>query len=175
MGYEIPKDLKDERTVEVEWHGADTRVMIDGDGVKTDVKKGDVITVSIKQAKALLVYDRNWTFAGDKPKEHAFDKEQERRLKEQDKLAKKARKGNKAEAENNDDDDDENEPEEIDIESLNPEAMSREEIINALKGLGVNHNNRTGEDKLRGLLTEVIAECKAGQEAAEADGEGSAE
>lgn len=163
MGYEISQDLKDNRTVEVEWHGADTRVMIDGDGEKTDVKTGDVITVSIKQAKALFVYDRNWTFAGDKPKEHAFDKEQARRLKEQDKLAKKARKGSKSDTENTeaDDDDNDNEPQEIDIESLNPEAMSREEIVNVLKALGVNHNNRAGEEKLRELLIETIAEKKA--------------
>jgi hypothetical protein len=166
MGYEISKDLKDERTVEVEWHGADTRVMIDGDGVKTDVKKGDVITVSIKQAKALLVYDRNWTFAGDKPKEHAFDKEQERRLKEQDKLAKKARKGS-VDTQNTQDDDssDDDEPEVIDLEALNPETMSKDEVVNTLKALGVSHNSRTGEEKLKGLLIETITEKKAEAEA----------
>jgi hypothetical protein len=161
--YNVNKLFSAENLVKLEYHGIDTRVLFEGEGEKRDVKAGDVVEVSTKQAKQLLAYSRDWTLKGDKPVEHEFDKAQARLREQMNKDAKKAQKersGEKSEDESNDEDD-----EDFDVLLLNPEKMDKKEILAALKKMEVTANNRHSEEKLRGLLVESIQEWKDTQEA----------
>jgi hypothetical protein len=73
MQYDLKKDLTEKGTFSLQWHGEDTKVLIAGDGVKTEVKKGDVITVDLKQARELLSYSYLWTLEGDQPVKHQYN------------------------------------------------------------------------------------------------------
>lgn len=182
--YNIKEELKDDRIVKLQWHGAPTRVLIQGDGEKTEVDTGDVIEVSVKQAAELLHYDSKWTKEGDQPVISEFDKQQKKLRDEQSKIAQKAAKdaakrakgeSSEAAAEAGEGDDDEDDDAPIDIATLNPEAMSKDEIVLTLKKLEVTVNSRQGEEKLRELLVETINEKKAELEKAAEAGEGASE
>lgn len=69
MKYDLKKDIDTGVLVALQWHGAATLVLIDGDSVKTPVNTGDVLKVKLEQAKRLLRYSGNWTLEGDVPLE----------------------------------------------------------------------------------------------------------
>lgn len=156
--YNLNKVFSEENLVELQYHGRDTRVLFEGEGEKREVKAGDIVEVSTKQAKQLLAYSRDWTLKGDKPVEHEFDKAQARLREQMNKDAKKAQKGGKEDESSDDDNED------FDVLLLNPEKMDKKEILAALKKMEVTANNRHGEDKLRELLVESIQEWKDAQE-----------
>lgn len=152
MKYDLKRDIADETLVALQWHGEDTKILIAGQGEKTEVAKGDIINVSLKQAKELLSYSHLWTLDGDKPTKHAYDTAMA-------KLAKKAKKSEPVE--------DEQEPEtdkEIDLEEIDADKMNKKEIVSTLKRLGVSFNDRAGQDKLAILLKEEIEARKAAAE-----------
>jgi len=103
MQYDLKKELTDKSKFALQWHGEDTKVLIAGEGVKTEVKKGDVITVSLNQAKELFSYSNLWTFEGDEPVKHNFN---EMLKKLAIKAAKKAKSEEAGEEEAGDDDED---------------------------------------------------------------------
>jgi len=148
MQYDLKKDINDGTKVAVQWHGEETKVLIAGDAGKTIVKKGDVLSVTIKQAKELLSYSHLWTLEGDRPVKHAYDEAMT-------KLAKKKAKKEVTEQ------GEEDSGKELDINDLNPDEMEKPALVAALKKLAVTFNDRQGKEKLAILLKEVIAEKSA--------------
>lgn len=130
MKYDLNKDLVNETKVELEWHGEDTAVKIGNDDVKTPVAKGDIIAVSVRQAKELLSYSSNWTFAGDKPLVHAYDT-----------IAKVRAYATAS-------------------DEVNLDEMSKPEIVEALKKLGKTVNDRASKASLVSLLKEAMTETE---------------
>jgi len=150
MKYDLKKDLTDKSMVALKWHGEDTKVLIYGEAEKTEVKKGDVINVSLKQARELLSYSYLWTFDGDEPVKHKYN-EMVAKL-----AAKEARKAKKAddseEGEEAGDDDDE------EITADDVDGMKKAEIVTQLKKRGASFNDQATKAELAGLLKDVLAE-----------------
>ncbi len=70
MQYDL-KDIGQAALVKLMWHGAPTRVLVHGEGVKRDVGTGEVLEVTAKQARELLSMNRLFTLDGDKPVKQA--------------------------------------------------------------------------------------------------------
>lgn len=152
MQYDLKKELSDKQTIALQWHGEDTKVLIAGDGVKTEVKTGDVITVSMKQARELFSYSNLWTFEGDKPVKHNFN-EMLKKL-----AAKAAKKDKKSKTEESgDEEEEEEEEEEITADDVD-NMKTKKEVVAALKNLGATFNDQATKAELSGLLKEVLAE-----------------
>jgi len=160
MQYDLKKELTEKSKFNLQWHGEDTKVLIYGEAEKTEVKKGDVIGVSMKQAHELLSYSHLWTLEGDQPVKHQYN---EMLIKLAAKAAKKAAKADETE----DGEGGEDEDEEIDVEAI--DSMKKAELVTALKKQGVSFNDQATKAELASLLKEVLAE-KA--QAETEDGEG---
>ena len=165
MQYDLKKELTDKSKFNLQWHGEDTKVLIYGDAVKTEVKKGDVISVSLKQAHELLSYSHLWTLEGDQPVKHQYN---EMLTKLATKAAKKAKKAEETE----EGEEVEEEDEEIDVESI--DGMKKADLVTALRKQGVSFNDQATKAELASLLKEVLAE-KAQTETEEETGEEVAE
>jgi len=147
MQYDL-KTIGESALVKLMWHGAPTRVLVHGEGVKRDVGTGDVIEVTLKQARELLSMSRLFTLDGDKPVKQASPLVIPEKTDEE---------GNK-------------------VVSLNVEAAekldTKKEVIEALKTLGVAFNDALSKKELKVLLIENLKEqeeaaAKAAAEAAE--------
>jgi hypothetical protein len=73
--YNLEK-LEEKASVELTWHGEDTRLLLEGASEKIDVKTGDTVKVTRNQAKKLLSYSHKWTFKGEKPVEQPYERAQ---------------------------------------------------------------------------------------------------
>lgn len=149
MKYDLKKELTEKNMFALQWHGEVTKVLIAGDGEKTEVKNGDVINVAMKQAKELFSYSNLWTFEGDEPVKHNFD---EMLKKLALKAAKKAAKTDEAEETGEENDDGE------EITADDVDKMKKPELVTALKKLGASFNDQANKTELAGLLKEVLAE-----------------
>lgn len=159
MQYDLKKELTDKSKFNLQWHGEDTKVLIYNDAEKTEVKKGDVISVSLKQAHELLSYSYLWTLEGDQPVKHQYN----------DMLIKMAAKAaKKAKADETEEGEETEEEEEVDVEKI--DGMKKAELVSALKKQGVSFNDQATKAELAGLLKEVLAE-KAQTETEEATDE----
>ena len=149
MQYDAKKVLEDKATVELEWHGEPTRVLVYGQGEKTEVKTGGKLSVSRKQAVELLGYSPLWTLAGDTPVKQPYMENWKR-------LAKNVGKNKK-----------ENAPgaeKETELTESAIAKMSKKDLKAELKKLGATFNDEASNDELRGLLTETLAEKAAEKE-----------
>ncbi len=142
MKYDLNK-IVDETTVKLQWHGESTKVLIDGQGEKTDVNTGDVLEVSVKQAKELLKYSYLWTLEGDKPLAHPYDK-----VAVPNSIKTTAKETSEEDLES----------EEVDLDTINFE--DKKQVIAGLKMLKATFNDRLGVKKLAELLKELIEEKK---------------
>lgn len=70
------EQLEEKASVELTWHGEETRLLIDGESEKVVVKAGDTVKVTRSQAKKLLSYSHKWTFKGEKPVEQPYERAQ---------------------------------------------------------------------------------------------------
>lgn len=130
MQYDLKK-LVEHKTISIEWHGESTRVLVDGESSKRQVKAGDVLKVTIEQARRLLSYSPFWTLKGDKPKEQPYLN----------------RSIAAAEKEENQTDDD-----------TPLENMTKEQIVEKLKEIGKSFNDQADTEDLRGVLLEAQIE-----------------
>ncbi len=151
MKYDLKKELKDKSAIALQWHGDDTKVSIYGKPGKTEVKKGDVIKVNLKQARELLSYSYLWTLEGDEPVKHGYDEMM-------------AKLGAKQAAQGEEDGDAE---EVVDINDV--DKMKKPAIITALKKIGATFNDQSTAKELALLLKDAIAaknapEVKEGDE-----------
>lgn len=147
MQYDLKKELMDKGTIDVQWHGEPTRVLIDGEAEKREVPTGAALKVNLIQAKRLLSYSPLWTLKGDKPTEqpymnrfgkNASSKKDKKKDQEKDKQVNKK-----------------------------VEELTREEIIEALKTAEATFNDAAETEELRQLLVEAQVE----QEKKQADEE----
>lgn len=155
MQYDLKKDLTDKSMVALKWHGEDTKVLIYGEAEKTEVKKGDVINVSLKQARELLSYSYLWTFDGDEPVKHKYN-EMVSKL-----AAKAARKAKKADDSEEGEEASDDEDEEISADDV--DGMKKAEIVTHLKKLGASFNDQATKAELAGLLKDALAEKANGE------------
>lgn len=94
--------LEEKASVELTWHGEDTRLLLDGASEKVEVKAGDTVKVTHSQAKKLLSYSHKWTLKGDKSVEQPYERAQREALalrdaRNKERIAKKlGKKGAKA-------------------------------------------------------------------------------
>lgn len=133
MQYDL-KNIGQSALVKLMWHGAPTRVLVHGEGVKRDVGTGEIIEVTLKQARELLSMSRLFTLDGDKPVKQASPLVI---------LEKTDEEGNK-------------------VVSLNVEAAeklgTKKEVVEALKTLGVAFNDALSKNELKVLLVENLKE-----------------
>lgn len=144
MKYDLKKELEDKTMVEVQWHGEPTRVLVNGDAEKTEVKTGDVLKLTRKQAAELLGYSSLWTFEGDVPTPQPYRENLKR-------LAQKKTAGATGEEET----------------VLTPAAvakMNKKQLHTELKKLGATFNDQATNDELKALLTEALEEKEAAPE-----------
>lgn len=147
MQYDPKKDFKSDATIKLQWHGEPTRVLVDGEGVKREVATGDVIEVSLDQAKRLIGYSPLWTKEGDKPTKQPY----------MDRLGKpeKQAKGKKSDQTGN------QTGEVLTIEAVD-KMKSKPKVIEALKARGASFNDQGTIDELKIVLKESLeAEAKA--------------
>lgn len=150
MKYDLKKLLVNDALITLQWHGEDTKVLVRGDGEKTEVKKGDTLKVSVGQARELLNYSYLWTLEGDEPVKHQYN---DMLAKLATKAAKKAAKTDKAEETGNDNDNDDDE----EITADDVDKMKKPELVTALKKLGASFNDQANKAELAGLLKETLA------------------
>lgn len=155
MKYDLKKDFTDKSEFALQWHGDDTKVLIHGDGEKTVVKTGDVITVCLKQARELLSYSYQWTLEGDEPAKHQYN----------DMLAKMAAKQAKQADETDAGDQGDGE-----ITADDVDGMKKAELVTALRKLGASFNDQALKPELAELLKEVLAEKARADEATAVEG-----
>lgn len=150
MKYDLKKDLDQGVKVAVQWHGAPTLVLIEGDSVKTEVNTGDVLKVTLAQAKTLLRYSHLWTLEGDKPLEHG------KAVVKAKKAASKAAKGSKSKKTAKDDEKDEDDAAltVADVEKM----TEKEEVLAALEKMGEKANAEATLDELKSVLVEKLSE-----------------
>jgi len=156
MKYDVSKDLVEETTVKLEWHGDDTRVFLRrGDGEKTAVKKGDVVEVTVEKARQLVKYSNLWTLEGDEPVRHAFDALQAELAKE----GNKKRRGKKGSAPN---------PMKDEVKVLTPAEVkklrNKGEVVKAFASLEVTVNDKATRPELEALYKETYEEKEAAGE-----------
>lgn len=156
MQYDVNKVLADNTQVELQWHGEDTRVLVHGEGEKTEVKNGGKLTVSRKQAAELLGYSPLWTLAGDEPTKQPYLENLKRVAANAGKKGKQTAPGAEAET---------------DLSESSIAKMNKTQLKKELKKLGATFNDEATNDELRDLLTEVLAEKQeAGEEQQTAPG-----
>jgi len=160
MKYDLKKDLTDKSMVALKWHGDDTKVLIYGEAEKIEVKKGDVINVSLKQARELLSYSYLWTFDGDEPVKHKYNEMVAKLAAKEAKKAKKADESEEGEEAGDDDDED--------ITADDVDGMKKAEIVTQLKKRGASFNDQATKAELAGLLKDVLSD-QADGETEEAD------
>ena len=151
MQYDLKKTLEDKAKVNVQWHGEPTRVLVRGQGEKTEVNTGDVLTVDKKQAAELLGYSPLWTLEGDVPTPQPY-LENLKRLNEK-----------KVEAPAGDEE-----------KELNPaavEKMNKKQLQAELKKLGATFNDQATNPELKELLLETLEAQASGNENAPAGDE----
>ncbi len=138
MQYDLKKELMDKGTIDVQWHGEPTKVLVDGESEKREVPTNGVLKVGLLQAKTLLSYSPLWTLKGDKPTEQPY----------MNRFGKNApsKKNKKTDKESG--------------EQVNKkvEEFTREEIIEALKKAEATFNDAAETEELRELLVEAQAE-----------------
>lgn len=155
MKYDLKKDFTDNSKFSLQWHGDDTKVLMHGDGAKTEVKTGDVISVCLKQARELLSYSYLWTLEGDEPAKHQYN----------DMLAKMAAKQAKAA-----DETDEGNQGDGEITADDVDGLKKAELVTALRKLGASFNDQALKPELAELLKEVLAEKAKADEATAVEG-----
>lgn len=139
MQYDLKKTLEDKATVNVQWHGEPTRVLVRGEGEKTEVKTGDVLTVDRKQAAELLGYSPLWTLEGDTPTKQPYMENWKR-------LGQKKKESVAGTEE---------------VTELTPAAlgkMNKTQLQTELKKLGATFNDQATKEELKSLLTEALEE-----------------
>jgi hypothetical protein len=159
MQYDLKKDLTDKTKFNLQWHGEDTKVLIHGDAEKTEVKKGDVINVSLRQARELLSYSYLWTLEGDEPAVHQYNEMLAKMAAKEAKQADEAGEGNQGDGE---------------ITADDVDGMKKTELVTALRKLGASFNDQANKAELAELLKEVLAEKAKADEATAGAGEGAA-
>lgn len=164
MQYNLDQLAKDS-TVKLTWHGEDTRVLVDGEGEKRDVKAGDTLEVSVEQAKTLLKYSHKWTLEGDTPIEQPFEKAQKAAHERQAAIMKKrlarrmnAGKPESAEGAEESTDGEGAEDAVMPLTEADVDAMdTKKEILAALKARKVKANKNADVSELKSLLKENLA------------------
>lgn len=150
MQYDL-KTIGESALVKIMWHGAPTRVLVRGEGVKRDVSTGDVLEVTAQQAKELLTMSRLFTLDGDKPMKQAepvmvvetVDGE-----------------GNKV----------------VVMTSEKAEKLSNKKgVVEALKNLDMKFNDALSKNDLKALLVETLKERENAEAEAKAAAEAEAE
>ena len=145
MQYDLKKTLEDKAKVNLQWHGEPTRVLVRGQGEKTVVNTGDVLTVDKKQAAELLGYSPLWTLEGDTPTPQPYMENLKR-------LAEK-----KVEAPAGD--------EEKELTPAAVEKMNKKQLQAELKKLGATFNDQASNADLKELLLATMeAGAPAGDE-----------
>jgi hypothetical protein len=134
--------------ITIKWHGAPTRVLVNGELVKREVGTGDVLEVTVEQARQLLSMYRLFTLDGDEPMKQAAPVYS---LTEAEKKA-KAESG------------------EITVEEAE-KLEKKKDVMEALKKLDVSFNDQANKKELQSLLIETLKEREAAKEA-EKDAEG---
>ncbi len=130
MQYDLKK-LVEHKTIVIMWHGEPTKVLVDGESSKREVKTGDVLKVNVEQARRLFSYSPFWTLKGDKPIEQPY-------------LNRSISAPEDKENKTNDD--------------TPIEKMSKEQIVEKLKEIGCNFNDQAETEDLRMLLLEAQIE-----------------
>lgn len=175
--------LEEKASVELTWHGEDTRLLLDGESEKVDVKAGDTVKVTHSQAKKLLSYSHKWTLKGDKSVEQPYERAQREALalrdaRNKERIAKKlGKKGAKAP---------EVDPNAPVVETMiadDVDKMKTKEVLaKELKKRGLKVNVQGASiDELKALLKEAIkpkapevdpnAEAKTDENTEKKDGE----
>ena len=159
-------ELTKESIIALTWHGEDTRILIEGEGVKRDIKTGDTVEVALEQAKTLLKYSHKWTLKGDEPIEQPFERAQKAANDRQEAMMRR-RTAKKGEADNSED-----EPA-VDVAVLTEadiDAMeTKKEILATFKKLDIKVNKNASLEELKVVLKEKLAEIAADAEEVPAD------
>lgn len=170
------RELSEKAKIRLQWHGDQTRVLLKGEGEKTDVNQGDVIEVCEEQARELLSYSDLWTLEGEKPVEQPWRKAQHEaavRMGAEAKARVKAKaKAEKVEkTEDADESEDDKEPEIEVLTEADVDLMSnKKDVSAALKARKVAHNSRGASlDELKALLKETLAAESASTETSTED------
>lgn len=143
------KELEKSQTCELTWHGDDTLVLIEGAAEKIEVKKGDTIKVSVKQAKRLVRYSDLWTLKGDQPLDQPWREAQKAAL---------ARLGTRGQKKT------EASEEEVpaDLTEADVDAMTtKNPVLAALKLRNIKVNSNASLDELKAVLKESLAAAEA--------------
>lgn len=144
MQYDL-NNLGETALVKIKWHGTPTRVLVRGEGEKRDVATGEVIEVTLQQAKELLNINRLFTLDGDVPMKQAEASVPVETVDEE---------GNKVVVMTSD------EAEKLD---------KKKDVVEALKNLGVSFNDALSKNDLKVLLVETIKENEAAAKVASED------
>ena len=143
MQYDL-KELAQDQIVTMVWHGEPTRVLVRGEGEKREVKKGDELEVSVKQARELLKYSPDWTLSGDKPVDQPYRAAQKAAVEAKAPKAKKAEK--KA------------------APALTKEAVeaakTKEDVLALCKAHKIKVNDNASVDELKAVLLDELKEKK---------------
>lgn len=155
--------------VSMQWHGAPTRVLVRGEGAKRDVGTGDVVAVSLEQARELVKYSHFWTVEGDTPTEHGFEKAQKDALAKVVAAAKAEKTGKKPAAETTKKTKAPTKAEAeaaakaakeaavADLTAEKVEAMATiEEVMAALESVGTKVNPDASLEEMKSVLMEVL-------------------
>lgn len=137
-----PSDFTSSQMVELQWHGDDTRVLFQGEGEKRDVKKGEVVSVTVEDAKRLVRYSSLWTKKGDKPVKQPFVDRRKRML-SADEQIQNARNLSHGDPE-------------YTVEMVD-KMKDKEEIMKHLRTLHQTFNKRAETEDLKALLRDVVA------------------
>lgn len=129
--------------LKIKWHGAPTRVLVNGELVKRDVATGDVLEVTVEQARQLLSMYRLFTLEGDEPMAQAAP------------VYALTNEEKKAKAESG----------EITVEDAE-KLEKKKDVIDALKKLDVSFNDQANKNELKSLLVETLKEREAAKAAA---------
>ena len=156
MQYDTKKFEK-KQTIEVVWHGDDTRLLLDGTNEKIVVKKGDKLKVCLTQAIRLFKYSDLWTAAGDEPVKQpwreAMAKANEMEAAKARAVEVKEKKTNKTTTEK--------EPVKenpvVALTSADVEVMeTKEAVVSALTARGVKVNENASTEELKAVLIESL-------------------
>ena len=128
--------------MKIKWHGAPTRVLVNGELVKRDVATGDVIEVTVEQARQLLSMYRLFTLEGDEPMKQAAPVYA---LTDAEKKAKE-------------------ESGEITVDEAE-KLEKKKDVMEALKKLDVAFNDQASKKELQSLLVETLKEREEAKKA----------
>lgn len=171
MQYNTKELLEDKEQLELTWHGEPTRVLVRGQGEKTEVPTGGTLTVSRAQAVELLKYSPLWTLAGDKPQKQPYMQAQAAALKAQEAELQQQRKLSLARLKSakTTEAPQVNEPFKPDMEPVlailtqgDVDAMkTKKQVVNALKERKATFNESVSLPELKVVLLEREAERQA--------------